>query len=111
MMLIIGLTSSLPLAAVLYPVRQGLMDMSQGILQVFSMEAVSQQHRGLANSSYQAAFLVASACGAPIGGLIIAHQGYAPVFICAAILYFLALVVIWLRFGPKYSQLAPLSGL
>jgi len=105
-MLTVGLTSFLPLAAVLYPFRQGLMDMSQGILQVFSMEAVSREHRGLANSSYQAAFQVASACGAPIGGLIIAHQGYAPVFVCAAILYSLALVVIWLRFGPKCSQLA-----
>jgi len=98
-MLVIGLTNFLPLATVLYPMRQGLMDMSQGILQVFSMEAVQQQHRGLANSSYQAASQLASACGAPIGGLIIAHQGYPPVFICATILYALALAVIWLRFG------------
>lgn len=97
-MLVIGLTSFLPLVTVLYPVRQGLMDMSQGILQVFSMEVVQQQRRGLANSSYQAAFLLAWACGAPIGGLIIAHQGYLPVFICATILYSLALAVIWLRF-------------
>lgn len=98
-MLIIGLTSFLPVAAVLYPVRQGLMDMSQGILQVFSMEVIPQQSRGLANSSYQAAFQVALACGAPIGGLIIVHQGYAPVFVCATILYSLALAVIWRRFG------------
>jgi MFS family permease len=100
-MLMIGLTNLLPLAAVLYPLRQGLMDMSQGILQVFSMEVVSPQHRGLANSSYQAALQVASACGAPIGGLIIAHQGYAPVFVCAAILYSLALTLFWLRFGRR----------
>ena len=98
-MLMIGLTNFLPLAAALYPVRQGLMDMSQGILQLFSMEVVPQQHRGLANSSYQAAFQIASACGAPVGGLVIANQGYVPVFICAAILYSLALAVVWLRFG------------
>jgi predicted MFS family arabinose efflux permease len=83
------------------------MDMSQGILQVFSMEVVSQQHRGLANSSYQAALQVASACGAPIGGLIIAHQGYAPVFVCAAILYSLALALFWLRFGRRDDHSPP----
>ncbi len=103
-MLLIGLTNFLPLAAALYPVRQGLMDMSQGILQLFSMEVVPQQHRGLANSSYQVAFQIASACGAPIGGLIIAHQGYVPVFVCAAILYSLALAVIWLRFERYNDQ-------
>ncbi len=97
-MLIIGLTSFLPLAAVLYPMRQGLMDMSQGIFQVFSMEVVPPQRYGLANSSCQAVSQVASACGAAIGGVIIARWGYAPVFVCAAILYFLALAVIWLRF-------------
>ncbi|HEY4035413.1 MAG TPA: MFS transporter [Ktedonobacteraceae bacterium] len=106
-MLIIGLTSFLPLAAVLYPMRQGLMDMSQGILQVFSMEAVPQQRRGLANSSYQAASQVASACSAPIGGLIIAHQGYVVVFVCATILYSLALAAIWLRFGKGNDHHPP----
>jgi MFS family permease len=106
-MLVIGLTSFLPLVTVLYPVRQGLMDMTQGILQLFLMEAVQQQHRGLANSSYQAAFQLASACGAPIGGLIIAHQGYPPVFICATILYSLALAVFWLCFRGSDDRNPP----
>jgi predicted MFS family arabinose efflux permease len=83
------------------------MDMSQGVLQTFFMETVSQQHRGLTNSSYQAAFLVAWACGAQIGGLIIAYQGYAPVFVGAVILYSLALAVIWLRFGRKNDNNPP----
>ncbi|HLG64264.1 MAG TPA: MFS transporter [Ktedonosporobacter sp.] len=98
-MLVVGLTSILPLAAVFYPLRQGMMDMSAGILQVFSMEAVPRQHRGLANSSYQAAFQIAWALTAPIGGLIIANLGFAPVFIGAAILYLLAIALLWGRFG------------
>jgi len=99
LLLIIGLTSWLPLAAVLYPLRQGLMDMSNGILQVFSMEVVAERHRGMANSSYQAAFQAANGLATPIGGLIITRLGYTPVFILAAILYMAALMLMWERFG------------
>ncbi len=97
-MLAIGLSGSLSLAAALYPLRQGLMDMSQGILQVFSMEVVPREHRGLANSSYQVAYQVAWACSAPLGGLIIERQGFAPVFLGASLLYTLAILLLWLRF-------------
>ena len=98
LMLIIGLTSWLPLAAVVYPLRQGLMDMSNGILQVFSMEVVTERHRGMANSSYQAAFQAANGLATPIGGLIIVHIGYTPVFILAAILYMAALALMYKKF-------------
>lgn len=104
LMLVVGLTSILPLAAILYPLRQGTMDMSAGILQVFSMEAVPRQHRGLANSSYQAAFQIAWALTAPIGGLVIANLGFAPVFIGAAILYLLAIALLWGRFGRRKDK-------
>ena len=104
-MLIIGLTGWLPLAMLLYPLRQGLMDMSAGILQVFSMEVVTEQHRGLANSSYQAAFQATNALAAPIGGLVITRLGYAPVFVIAAIIYSAATALLWGRFaGGKTSR-------
>jgi predicted MFS family arabinose efflux permease len=101
LLLIIGLTNWLPLAAALYPLRQGLMDMSNGILQVFSMEVVAERHRGMANSSYQAAFQAANGLATPIGGLIITRLGYTPVFILAAILYLAALTLMWERFGRQ----------
>ncbi|HEU5227070.1 MAG TPA: MFS transporter [Ktedonobacteraceae bacterium] len=104
LMLVVGLTNILPVAAFLYPLRQGTMDMSAGILQVFSMEVVPRQHRGLANSSYQAAFQIAWALTAPIGGLIIAHLGFTPVFIAAAVLYLLAIALLWGRFGRHGSM-------
>src|SRR5260221_7849814 len=59
LLLTVGLTGILPLAAFLYLFRQGSMDMSAGILQVYSMEAVSERYRGLAKSSYQVSFQVA----------------------------------------------------
>jgi hypothetical protein len=101
LLLIIGLTSFLPIASFLYLFRQGTMDMSAGILQVFSMESVTDRHRGLANSSYQAAFQVPWAVAAPIGGLIIVHSGYPPIFLLGAFFYLLTIVILWVRFGSK----------
>ena len=101
LLLIIGLTSILPLAAFFYLFRQGAMDMSAGILQVFSMESVAEKHRGLANSSYQAAFQVPWAVAAPIGGLIIVHFGYPPIFLLGAFFYILTIIILWARFGSR----------
>ena len=99
LLLTIGLTSYLPLAAALYLFRQPLMDMSMGVLQVFSMEAVPKQRRGVANSSYQASFQVAWALTASLGGIIIVQLGYPPIFIGGAICYVLAVVTLWGNFG------------
>jgi len=101
LLLIIGLTSILPLAAFFYLFRQGTMDMSAGILQVFSMESVTEKHRGLANSSYQAAFQVPWAVAATIGGLIIVHFGYSPIFLLGAFFYILTIIILWVKFGSQ----------
>ena len=99
LLLTIGLTDVLPLAAVLYLFRYGLMDMSNGVFQVFSMEEVPEQRRGLANSSYQASFQVAWALSASLGGLIIVHLGYPPIFMLAVVCYLLSVGVLWGNFG------------
>ena len=99
LLLTIGLTSYLPLAAALYLFRQPLMDMLMGVLQVFSMEAVPEERRGMANSSYQASFQVAWALTASLGGIIIVQLGYPPIFIGGAICYVLAVVTLWGNFG------------
>ena len=98
LLITIGLTNILSLAAILYLFRQGLSDMAVGILQVFSMEAVSKEHRGLANSSYQASNQVAAAVTAPIGGLMIVHLGYPPVFLVGAFCLLLASGILWWNF-------------
>ena len=101
LLLIFGFTSVLPLAALLYLFRQGAMDMSVGVFQVYSMEAVPVQRRGVANSGYQAAMQVSWAVTTPLGGVLIAHVGYTPVFIAGAVLYLVAIAVLWLRFGRR----------
>jgi MFS family permease len=101
LLLTIGLTGILPLAAFLYLFRQGSMDMSAGILQVYSMEAVSERYRGLANSSYQVSFQVPLAIATPIGGLIITYIGYPPIFLLGAFCYILAIITLWGRFGRR----------
>ena len=101
----LGLTSLLPFVVLFYLTRQPLMDMSMGILQVFSMEEAPRHYRGLANSSYQAGFQVANAITASLGGFIIVQFGYPPLFIGAAICYLLAITTLWGRFGRKYDPL------
>ncbi len=105
----IGLTNFLPLAAILYLFRQGLSDMAVGILQVFSMEAVSKEHRGLANSSYQASNQVAAALTAPIGGLMIVHLGYPPIFLFGAFCLLLAVGILWWKFGRGWEKNRPIK--
>jgi MFS family permease len=98
LLLAVGLTGMLPLAVILYPLRQGITDMSSGIFQVFFMEEAPSQRRGLANSGFQAADQVGAALTTPLGGLIIARAGYQPVFIIGAVVYVVAFAVLWFRF-------------
>ncbi len=99
LLLTVGLTGILPFAAFLYLFRQGAQDMSAGILQVYSMEAVPEKYRGLANSSYQVSFQLPTAIATPIGGLIITYIGYPPIFLVGAFCYILAIITLWGRFG------------
>jgi predicted MFS family arabinose efflux permease len=98
LLLAIGFTSFIPLAAILYPLRQGFTDMGVGIFQVFFMEETPPRRRGLANSCFQAADQIGTALTTPLGGLIIAHMGYQPVFIIGAGVYVVAFATLWLRF-------------
>jgi MFS family permease len=97
LLLTIGLSGILPLAAVLYPFRQGIMDMSNGVLQAYSMEVVEERYRGLANSSYQVAYQLPWAVAVSLGGLLIARLGYQPLFLATALCYLAAIGVLWAR--------------
>ncbi len=98
----ISVSPILLIAAVLYPLYRVLWNMSDGIVQVFGMEIVPPERRGLANSSYQVALQVAMAIAAPIGGFLISRLGYTRVFWITAVLFLLFLLLIWWRFGGKY---------
>jgi MFS family permease len=100
LLLTVGLTPLLPVVALLYLFRQGMMDMSLGIFQVYSMEVIPPQRRGIANSSYQVA-MQASVLTTPLGGVIIAHRGYSPVFFVGAAFYSIAILLLWGRFRKE----------
>lgn len=104
LLLTVGFAGSLRLAAGLYPLREGLMDMSNGVLMVFSMEEVEEEYRGIANSAYQAAFQVAWALTSSLGGLLIVYAGYGPLFIGAALCYLATIVLLWGRFGWRKTD-------
>lgn len=104
LLLAVGFASSLPLALLFYPLREGVMDMSQGVLQVFSMEEIPEQHRGLANSAYQATYQIAWAITASLGGLIIVSVGYSPLFLGTGACYLAAIGFLWGKFGGKRQK-------
>jgi MFS family permease len=99
--LCIGISPLLLLAAILYPLFQVFWNMANGILQLFSMEVVAPELQGRANSSYQVAFQVSSAAATPIGGLLISRLGYTSVFWITAVLFLLGQLLIWWRFAGK----------
>lgn len=103
-LLVIGLVTFLPLLVPLYLLRQGLMDMGNGVFQAYSMEAVRRKHRGVANSTYQAAFYVANGLATPLGGFLIAKSGYITVFLSAVVIYTLAITLLWGRFGRGVGE-------
>lgn len=95
LLLAIGFTPSLPLAIGLYPLREGMMDMSQGVLQVLSMEVIPEQYQGLANSTYQAMTQIPWALTSSLGGLLIVHAGYRPLFVITALCYVASIALLW----------------
>jgi len=104
LLLTVGFAGSLRLAAGLYPLREGLMDMSNGVLMVFSMEEVEEEYRGIANSAYQAAYQVAWALTSSLAGLLIVFAGYGPIFIGAALCYLVTIALLWARFGWRKGE-------
>lgn len=104
LLLAVGFAGSLSLTAGLYPLREGLMDMSNGILMVFSMEEVAERHRGLANSAYQATYQVAWAATSSLAGVIIVFAGYGPLFIATMFCYLASIALLWGRFGGRRGR-------
>jgi MFS family permease len=104
MLVTLGFVGFVPLVIVFYTLRYGSMNMADGLLDVFSMEAVPDRQRGLANSSYQAVFQVASAISTPLGGVMIVALGYMPIFLSGAVCYLLGVILLWSWFGHRRTR-------
>ncbi|TMC18528.1 MAG: MFS transporter [Chloroflexi bacterium] len=101
LLLCIAMPISVPLVAILHPLRQFMSGLPIGLWQAFSMEVLPNERRGLANSSYLGAGQLAWAVAAPAGGVMIHKLGYIPVFWMTALCSLLAVVLFWWRFGGK----------
>jgi MFS family permease len=99
--LCMGIVPILLPVTILYLLFQVLWNMANGILELFSMEIVPPKLQGRANSIYQVAFQGTSAAATPLGGLLIAHLGYTPVFWITTVLFLLAEILLWWRFAGK----------
>ncbi len=102
-LLAIGLAHSLPLAAAAFLIRGPLMNAAGPPLQAYFMESVSPDQRVVASGVFNVSWQLAWAIGAGIGGLLIRAAGYPSLFIGAAVLYAISvvLVAVWFGGGPS----------
>lgn len=99
--LCISIFPILLLFVILYPLFRMLWNMSDGIVQVFGMEVVPPERRGVANSSYQIALQVTMGIAAPIGGILINRLGYTHVFWITVAVFSSFPLLMWGRFAGK----------
>ncbi len=70
-------------------------------LQAFLMEIVPERLRVVASGAYNVSFQLAGAAGSGIGGLLIAHLGFRPIFFVAAPFYLTSAFLLLLWFGGR----------
>lgn len=95
-MLVLAMTSSLPLAVISFLIRGALMNMSSPIQNLFNMEAVAKEHRELTNSVTTFAWNGAWTISAFLGGSIIQKYSFSlsfyitiGLYLCSSIIYYL----------------------
>jgi MFS family permease len=98
-LLMLGLTTSLPLAAAAFLIRGPLMNAANPPLQAYYMERVPRDDRVLASSVYNVSWQLVWALGAGAGGVLIARAGYPPTFFGATALYTVSILLVALWFG------------
>jgi len=99
-LLILGFSPTLPVAAVAFFLRAGLMNMSIPLLSAFCMEKVPEGKRGVVSSLTQMAWQGGWAVGPFISGFVQGRWGFPPLFIVTGFLYAVAIVLIWRFFIP-----------
>jgi predicted MFS family arabinose efflux permease len=97
-MVLLGVSSFLPLVAAAFFLRSGLMNMNQPLTSHFAMEVVSKRDHAVTNSLLSLSWFVAWSISADIGGAMIERYGYTPPLLVAAGLYVVASVLYWFFF-------------
>jgi MFS family permease len=98
---LVGFSPFLWLAIVAFLVRGALMNMSSPLYNAFALEQIPEREQGIVNSVMSVSWSLGWAVGPYISGLVQETYGFAPLFVATSVLYFTAVVLIWLFFGRK----------
>jgi predicted MFS family arabinose efflux permease len=87
------------------------MNMSAPLYSAFCMERTPEHSQGLVNSILNVAWNIGWAVGPFISGIVQERDGFTPLFITTAILYFVAIALIWSFFKNTEKVPAPSPGI
>ena len=100
-LLAMGAFPLLWVVSVAFLVRSFLMNIGGTPLQAFLMEIVPERLRVVASGAFNVSFQLAGAAGSGIGGLLITHLGFRPIFFVAAPFYLTSAFLLLLWFGGR----------
>ena len=104
-LLILGFSPFFGLAAVAFLMRSALMNMSVPLYDAFSMEQVHEREQATVVSIKETAWQLGWTIGPYISGLVQESYGFDPLFITTAIMYGIAILLIWLFFRKSEKPL------
>lgn len=97
-LLLMGFSPLLWLSSMGFLMRSALMNMSAPLYTAFCMEHTPENRQGLVSSLLNMSWNIGWAIGPYVSGVVQQNQGFAPLFITTAILYFLAILITWIFF-------------
>ena len=109
-MLLLAISGSLPVVAVAFFLRGGLMNMNQPLTSHFAMEMVPKRDHAITNSLLSVAWFLSWTISADIGGALIERKGYTEPLVIAAALYVAASILYWLFFRNVDEGRVPNAG-
>ncbi len=104
-LLILGFSPFYGLAAFAFLMRSALMNMSVPLYDAFSMEQVHEREQATVVSIKETAWQLGWTVGPYISGVVQETHGFDPLFITTAIMYGIAVLLIWIFFRNSEKSL------
>ncbi len=97
-LLLMGFSPLLWLSSVGFLMRSALMNMSAPLYSAFCMEHTPENRQGFMSSLLNMSWNIGWAIGPYVSGVVQQSDGFAPLFIATATLYFAAIMLTWIFF-------------
>jgi MFS family permease len=104
-LLILGFSPFYGLAAFAFLMRSALMNMSVPLYDAFSMEQVREKEQATVVSIKETAWQLGWTVGPYISGVVQETYGFDPLFITTAVMYGIAILIIWVLFRDSEKPL------